>query len=201
MLTLANEIECMKDNYQLDPIIATLEKGGTILYPTDTIWGLGCDATNALAVEKIFDLKKRDRSKPFVLLVSSIEMLKQYVEHVHPRVETLLLFHKKPLTFIYNQAMNLPEISFDRGGSVAIRIPHDDFCKKLIDRYGKPLVATSANISEEPFPKYFGEISSAVIQEVDYVVKYRQADRTMGAPSVIAKLNDPLKAELVFLRE
>jgi L-threonylcarbamoyladenylate synthase len=201
MFTLAKEFECMTDDYTLNPIINILEQGGAILYPTDTIWGLGCDATNPQAVEKIFDLKERDRGNPFVLLVSSITMLRDYVEHIHPRIETLLIYHKQPLTFIYDQAKNLPAISHGENGSVAIRIPQDDFCKRLIENFGKPLVATSANIEKEPLPRYFGEISSAVIQKVDYVVKHRQTDRTLGAPSVIAKLNDPDKAELVFLRE
>lgn len=201
MFALANETDCMTDDYKLNPIQTTLNEGGLILYPTDTIWGIGCDATNPEAVEKVYELKNRDRSKPFVLLVSSIDMLKNYVEHVHPRVETLLTHHLQPLTFIYDKAQNLPDCVLGPGGSVAIRIPQDDYCKTLIEEFGKPLVATSANISDEPFPRYFGEISSQVIQGVDFVEKHRQGDKTMGAPSVIAKLSDPVKAELVFLRD
>lgn len=201
MLTLANETLCMTHNDKFDPIISTLENGGTILYPTDTVWGIGCDAENAEAVEKIYELKQSDRSKPFVLLVSSVEMLKKYVRHVHPRIETLLIYHTQPLTMIYDEASNLPEICTGQGGSVAIRIPNDPFCKELIEKFGHPLVAASANISNDPFPAHFGEISSAVICGVDHVVKYRQTDKMMKSPSVIAKLSDPVKAELVFLRE
>jgi L-threonylcarbamoyladenylate synthase len=189
----------MAQNYNLEPIISTLEKGGIILYPTDTIWGIGCDATNAEAVEAVFALKERDRSKPFVLLVSSIDMLKQYVRYVHPRVETLLAHHTRPLTIIYDKAMNLPPNAAGPDGSVAIRISQDDFCQNLIRAFGKPLVATSANISDEPFPKHFGEISSTVIERVDYVVKYRQMEKDLGQPSVIAKLSED--EELVFFRE
>ena len=189
----------MVNLYELEPILTCLDNGGTILYPTDTIWGLGCDATNPEAVGKIYELKHRQLDKPFVLLVSSLEMLKDYVEHVHPRVETLLLFHQRPLTIIYEKAKNLPSISHGSNGSVAIRVTLDPFCKELIEAFGKPLVSTSANISNEPFPNHFGEISSAVIVGVDHVVKYRTMDKNMNQPSVIAKLGG--NGELEFLRE
>lgn len=200
MITLIDETISMTHNYDLNPIIETLEKGGSILYPTDTIWGLGCDATNAEAVDNIFRIKNRDRSKPFILLVSSVEMLKNYIEHLHPRIETLLQFHVRPLTIIYEKAKNLPPISISQNGSVGIRIPNDDYCKELINAYGKPLVATSANISDEPFPSYFGEISSAVLMQVDFVAKHRQKEKNMNAPSVIARVTNPISAELEFLR-
>lgn len=186
-----------KDN--LEKINSTLEEGGLILYPTDTIWGIGCNATNPEAVQKIFDLKKRPNDKPFVLLVDSIEMLKEYVEHIHPRIETLLLHHVKPLTMIYEQAKNLPPISHSKNGSVAIRVVMDSFCKVIIGQFGKPLVATSANVSDFPFPANFGGISSDIFTGVDYVVKWKQSEKKLNEPSVIAKLND--KNELEFLRE
>ena len=189
----------MVQHYELEPILACLENGGTILYPTDTIWGIGCDATNAGAVEKVFELKQRDRNKPFVLLASSIEMAKNYMERMHPRVETLLLFHERPLTIIYDRAKNLAPNSFGDDGSVAIRITKDRFCRELIEAFGRPLVATSANISDEPFPNHFGEISSSVIIGVDHVVKYRTMDKGMNQPSVIAKMGGD--GELEFFRE
>lgn len=186
-----------KDN--LERIIDVLNDDGLILYPTDTIWGIGCDATNAQAVQRIFNLKQRPSNKPFVLLVDSIEMLKDYVEQVHPRIETLLLHHLKPLTVVYDQAKNLPEISYAKEGSVAIRVTMDSFSKELISQFGKPLIATSANVSDRPFPANFGGISSDVITGVDYVVKWKQGEKKIGAPSVIARLGD--KQELEFLRE
>lgn len=189
----------MVNHYDLEPILACLENGGTILLPTDTIWGIACDATNADAVEKVHELKQQERNQPFVLLVSSIEMLKDYVHHIHPRIETLLLFHQRPLTIIYENAKNLPTNAYADDGSVAIRIPHDPFCQALIESFGKPIVATSANISGDPLPSHFGEISSAVIIGVDYVVKYRTMDKDMNEPSVIAKLDE--NEELVFFRE
>lgn len=189
----------MVNHYELEPILACLENGGTILYPTDTIWGIGCDATNADAVEKVFALKDRDRNKPFVLLASSIQMVKEFVHQMHPRIETLLLFHERPLTVIYPGAQNLAPNAIGSDRSVAIRIPKDDFCKALISEFGKPLVATSANISDEPFPNHFGEISSAVIVGVDHVVRYRQMDKDMNQPSVIAKLDE--NEELCVIRD
>ncbi len=186
-----------KDN--LETITTTLENSGLILYPTDTIWGIGCDATNGDAVQRIFDLKRRPYDKPFVLLVNSIEMLKNYVEHVHPRIETLLMHHLQPLTMIYDRAKNLPPISHDKSGSVAIRVVQDSFCKELIGQFGKPLIASSANISDKPFPANFGGISSDVITGVDYVVKWKQGEKKLSQPSVIAKFSE--KEELIFLRE
>ncbi|MFK7772805.1 MAG: L-threonylcarbamoyladenylate synthase [Saprospiraceae bacterium] len=186
-----------KDN--LETITTTLENSGLILYPTDTIWGIGCDATNEDAVQRIFDLKKRPYDNPFVILVNSIEMLKNYVEHVHPRIETLLIHHLQPLTMIYDRAKNLPAISHDRNGSVAIRVVQDSFCKELIGQFGKPLIASSANINDKPFPANFGGISSDVITGVDYVVKWKQGEKKLSQPSVIAKFSE--KEELIFLRE
>ena len=185
-----------KDN--LETITSTLETGGLILYPTDTIWGIGCDATQPEAVQRIFDLKQRPYEKPFVLLVNSIEMLKNYVEQVHPRIETLLMHHTQPLTVVYDQAKNLPPISYAKEGSVAVRVVMDSFCKELIGHFGKPLIASSANISDRPFPANFGGISSDVITGVDYVVKWKQGEKKLGQPSVIAKFSE--NKELVFLR-
>jgi len=176
-----------------------LTDGGIILYPTDTIWGIGCDACNAHAVEKIFELKKRDRSKPFILLADSVQMIQEYVAEVHPRLDTLLSFHVRPLTVIYEGARNLPPNLIAADGSIGFRIPQDNFCKALIKSFGKPLVATSANISNEPFPTNFGTISSEVIQGVDYVVKTHSEAHMDSNPSVIVKIS--AKGELDFIRK
>ena len=186
--------------YQLEPIVETLTAGGLILYPTDTIWGIGCDATRADSIDRVYALKRRDPSKPLAILVADIAMLKEYVPVVHPRVETLLAYHARPLTIVFDQSRGLPPNLTGPGGSIAVRIPQDDFCVRLIRAFGKPVVSTSANVSGEPFPRHFGEISSQIIQGVDYVVKYRQKDKQMGEPSVIARISDPERAELIFLR-
>ncbi|MFT5166452.1 MAG: L-threonylcarbamoyladenylate synthase [Saprospiraceae bacterium] len=186
-----------KDN--LDNIKAVLENGGLILYPTDTIWGIGCDATNPQAVDKIYDLKQRDRNKGFIILVDSVEMMKDYVAHIHPRIDTLLLHHVRPLTIIFDHAKNLPANLVSPDGSIAVRMVLDDFCKDLISNFGKPLIATSANIGDEPFPGNFGEISSAVIEGVDYVFKQRRYEKDAKSPSIIVKAQDD--GEFIFIRE
>lgn len=186
-----------KDN--TENIKAVLQNGGLILYPTDTIWGIGCDATNAEAVDKIYTLKQRDKNKGFIILVDSIEMLKNYVEHIHPRIDTLLLHHTRPLTIIFEKAKNLPANLVSPDGSIAIRVVMDDFCRDIITNFGKPLVSTSANISDEPFPSNFGEISSAVIEGVDYVFKQGRYEKDIKTPSVIVKALED--GELEFIRE
>jgi len=183
---------------ELDQIVKTLDDGGVIIYPTDTIWGIGCDATNPKAVDKIYSIKERPKSKPFIILVNGINMLHQYVNKVHPRLETLLSYHKRPLTVIYDYPKNLPTNVIATDGSVAIRIAQDPFCQQLIEFLGKPIVATSANKSTEPFPSNFGNISFDIMQKVDYIVHYKREDESVHDPSVIVKLSD--KSELIFLR-
>lgn len=198
---LTNEMAFMVHNYDLSDSVKTLSCGGLILYPTDTIWSLGCDATNPEAVEHINTLTQRDASKSLVLLVDSIEMLKQYVQSVHPRIETLLTYHRRPLTVLYSQAKNLPSNVTATDGSIAIRIPQESICKQLIRDFGRPLVAASANISSQKYPSHFGEISSEIICGVDYVVKYQQHYKESEQPAVMVKLADPIKGDLIFLRE
>lgn len=195
----SNLKQLMFERDNLEKITHVLDQGGTILYPTDTIWGIGCDATNEEAVKKIYTLKNRNLSKPFVLLVDSIDMLRDYVVHLHPRIETLLLYHVKPLTVVYDEGKNLPNISMAENRSVAIRVVLDKFCKEIIGAYGKPLVATSANVSNQPFPANFGGISSDILSGVDYVCKWKQDSKMQNEPSVIVRLGD--KEELEFLRE
>ncbi|MCC6727261.1 MAG: Sua5/YciO/YrdC/YwlC family protein [Saprospiraceae bacterium] len=189
----------MVQNYLLDPIIATLENGGLILFPTDTIWGIGCDATNPVAVAKIRELRQLPPELPLVLLADSLAMVKRHVSHIHPRVETLLNYHTRPLTVVYEQARDLPAAAASSEGSIAFRIPRDGFCIELLEEFGRPIVATAACIGNHPYPKHFGEISSAVIEGIDHVVRYRQMDKDMSEPSVVARIGED--EELEFLRE
>ncbi len=198
-MTNTNVKSILFEQDSIEDIITILKSGGLILYPTDTIWGVGCDATNPVAVRRLYNLKKRELSRPFAILVDSIAMLKKYVKHVHPRIETLLAYHTRPLTIIFDQAVNLPEVLVSDDKSIAVRIVQDDFCKKLIATLDAPLVATSANISDEPYPANFGEISSEVISGVDYVAKLRRHEKTLGEPSVIVKVNE--EGEMEFIRE
>ena len=175
-----------------------IRMGKVILYPTDTIWGLGCDIFNHNAVKRIFEIKARPENKPFILLVSSLQMLKRYV-YIHPRVETLLAYHQKPLTLIYPKVRNLPEYLLAEDGSIAIRLGHDPFCKFLIDKIDKPIISTSANIGGEPFPKSFNEISPTVKEMVDHTVQLNiEKAEEEAQPSIIATFNH--KGELDFLR-
>jgi L-threonylcarbamoyladenylate synthase len=177
---------------------AAILSGKVILYPTDTIWGLGCDATNANAVERIYTLKERKKDKPFIILVSGIEMLKNFVNDIHPRIETLLFYNERPLTLIYKQAKNLPKISIAEDMSVGIRIVKDQFCIDLIEKVGKPITSTSANISTNPSPKLFSEVSTSVKNKVDFIVPYRQNEIDEKLPSVLATFNN--EGELIVLR-
>ncbi|MEL6986945.1 MAG: L-threonylcarbamoyladenylate synthase [Bacteroidota bacterium] len=183
---------------KIDDIIAVLENGGLLLYPTDTIWGLGCDAQNVEAIEKIYALKNRPKDKPLTILVDSVEMLKKYIPKIHPRIETLHVYHVKPLTLIYENSNDLPEILLGKNRSAGIRIVKDEFCHILIREFGRPIVSTSANLSGEPFPESFGEISSVILSGVDYVAKHRQEEKQKQQPSVVARFDE--KGELTFLR-
>jgi len=198
VLSVTKTRSLMSEGYQLETAVQTLHDGGMILYPTDTIWGIGCDATNEVAVNNVFELKQRPKDKPFVILVSDVDMLKDYVAQLHPRIETLLNYHHRPLTIIYDQGICLAPNAISSNGSVAIRIPHDEYCQDLIRAFGKPIVASSANISNQPFPAHFGEVSSDVIMGVNYIEKYRQWDKKQREPSIIARLGE--KDELEFLR-
>ena len=184
----------------ISEIVRLLETGAVICYPTDTIWGIGCDATNEAAIARVSALKGRAPDKGYVLLVSGIDMLKRYVTKVHPRLETLLAFHTRPLTIVYERGVvGLPASAKAPDGSVAIRVAQDEFCRELIEAFGKPLISTSANKSGEPFPPTFGAISSEILGAVDYVVKHRQDDKEPGEPSSIARLDR--HQELEFLRD
>lgn len=184
---------------QIADLTKGLLNGDIILFPTDTIWGIGCDATDPVSVQRIYNLKKRTPDKPYVLLVDSIEMIKNYVHSVHPRIETLLGYHTRPLTVVYPGAKNLPDISVAQDGSVAIRIVQDAFCRALIRAVGRPLVATSANVSNQPFPGNFGEISSEILSGVDQVVRLRQDEKSLGKPSVMITVDKA--GEIIFLRK
>jgi len=186
-----------KDN--IEAVVDILVDGGIICYPTDTVWGIGCDATNISAIKKVNKLKGRPNGKGYVLLVDSIQMLKNYVEELHPRMETLLEYHKRPLTLIYPKAKNLPKEVCGEDGSVAIRLAKCTFCQTLISALGAPIISTSANLSGVPFPKTFGEISSEIIEKVDYIAKERRWDKTNGQPSTIAYVDKD--GMLEFIRE
>lgn len=179
--------------------LETIAQNGTILFPTDTIWGLGCDATNPIAIQKIREIKQIPENEGLVVLVDSLDQLKSYVGNLHPRIETLLIYHTRPVTIVYEKPKGFPESLLHGDGSLAIRITRDPFCQELIQKLGKPIVAAAAHVKDTPLPAYFGAVRSDVITGVDYVVRYRQKDRPIGEPSVIMKMN--ADAELESIRE
>ena len=175
-----------------------LKRGGLILYPSDTVWGIGCDATNELAVQKIYQLKKRSDNKSMIVLVADERDILHYVAAPDLSVFDYLEETKKPTTVIYENALGLAENLVAKDGSVGIRICNDIFCKALIKRFRKPIVSTSANISDQPTPKIFKEISEEIKSGVDHIVKYRQDDEKISQPSSVIRWND--KGEIEILR-
>ncbi|RAJ05224.1 L-threonylcarbamoyladenylate synthase [Chitinophaga skermanii] len=178
--------------------LASLRNGGNILYPTDTIWGIGCDATNEEAVKKIYQLKNRDEKKSLVILMADLRELSQYIVAPYPELADILSRFNKPTTVIYEGAINLASNVINEDGSIAIRIVKDEFCKHLVKRLRKPLVSTSANISGRPSPANFTEVAPEIVNGVDYVVKYRQNDLAQQVASTIVKINN--EGELTVIR-
>jgi L-threonylcarbamoyladenylate synthase len=174
-------------NFEVDIRISikTLRDGGVILYPTDTIWGLGCDPTNSAAVEKIFRIKTRTESKSLIILVNGIAMVERYVKAVPQAAIEIMSVSDSPLTIIYPEGKFLAAGICSEDGSVGIRICNEPFCNELITRFRKPIVSTSANISGKIAPADFSEIEETIISSVDYTVKYRQNDRRKSSASPV----------------
>lgn len=168
--------------------IDVLERGGLILYPTDTIWGIGCDATNADAVKRVYELKRRADNKALIVLLDSVEHLDHYVVDVPEMAYELLDVAVKPLTIIYEGAFNIAANLTGDNDSVGIRVPREEFSQQLCARFGRPVVSTSANVSGEATARNFAEIAPDIINGVDYVVKYRQDDESEHDASNIIML-------------
>jgi len=166
-----------------------LTNGGIILYPTDTVWGIGCDATNEKAVEKIYTLKKRNEEKSMIILVAKESEILKYTRQQEPVIFDYIKGIHKPTTVIYEDACNIAKNLINKDGSIGIRIVKDPFCIELIERLGKPIVSTSSNISGYPPPSYFEDIDIEIKNGVDYIVQHRQDDLTESVPSAIVKLN------------
>jgi L-threonylcarbamoyladenylate synthase len=179
--------------------IEVLKSGGTILYPTDTVWGIGCDATNESAVEKIFKIKQRSESKSLIVLVDNDQKLNRYLNDVPAVAWDLIEHSEKPITIIYPGARGLAKNAIAEDGSVGIRLTNDEFCRKLIGRFNKPIISTSANISGEPTPGNFSQISPAILTSVDHVVNWRQNEKNNPPPSTIIQLK--MNGEFKIIRK
>ncbi|UEG52374.1 threonylcarbamoyl-AMP synthase [Mucilaginibacter daejeonensis] len=166
-----------------------IRDGGIILYPTDTIWGIGCDATNTAAIEKIYELKQRAQEKSMIILLESENMLESYISNVSPLAYDLIEFAEHPLTLVMPGAKNISPLLIAEDKSVGIRVCKHPFCQQLIQRMRKPLVSTSANISGQPSPQNFGQIAPEIIEGVDLVVDVDQHDTSVKRPSTIMRLS------------
>ncbi|RFN57745.1 L-threonylcarbamoyladenylate synthase [Marixanthomonas ophiurae] len=174
---------------EINKTIAVLKRGGLILYPTDTVWGIGCDATNPEAIEKVFKLKQRDESKSLICLVHDFKMLNEFVEDVPEVAYDILRYAAKPTTIIYDDPIRVAENLIAEDNSLAIRVVQDDFCKQLIRKFRKPIVSTSANISGVKTPLKFKAIAPEILEGVDYVVNLPLSKQT-SQPSAIIKLKN-----------
>jgi len=177
--------------------LEVLKNGGIILYPTDTIWGIGCDATNEKAVERIYKLKKRDDSKSMLVLMENPALLERYISEVPEIAWDLVEIATTPLTVIYPNAKTLAKNLIAEDGSIGIRFTKETFTTQLLQRFRRPLVSTSANISGEKSPAFFDEISEEIKNQVDYIVEYRQNDTTPAQPSSIIKLGVGGQIEII----
>lgn len=196
-----NELAELRKKYKedIEKACEVMFNGGIILYPTDTIWGIGCDATNPEAVKRVYEIKKRIDSKALITLVDSPAKVNAYVQDMPEIAWDLIEFATKPLTIIYDKARNLAENLLAEDGSAGIRVTNEPFSKDLCMRFKKPIVSTSANISGEPSPQNFSEVSQEIISAVDYIVKYRQDEKAKAAPSSIIKLGN--KGEVKIIRQ
>ena len=200
----------MKPEEILAEALRVLREGGTILYPTDTVWGLGCDATNPEAVARIFEIKKRADSKSLVLLACNLDMVAKYVKEIPSIAVDLVEVNDAPMTIIYPEALagvagepgdrwHLAHNAVAEDGSVGIRIPLMDWCKDLVFKLGRPIVSTSANISGEPTPQRFSEIPQEIKDAVDFVVPPSIDTQSTGKASQILKVG--LRGEIEIIRK
>ena len=183
-------------NSEVSKTSQLLQEGKVIIYPTDTVWGIGCDATDNKAVAKIYQVKQREESKSLIILVDSFEMLSNYIEFIPEAVQEVLKNVSKPTTIIYKNPIGLAENCIAIDNTIAIRIVQNDFCIQLIKEFGKPIVSTSANISGEPTPMSFSEISTSILDSVDYIVNL-QRDKIATTSSRILRITDDHQVEVI----
>lgn len=184
---------------EIKKAVEVMKNGGVILYPTDTVWGIGCDATNSEAVKRVYEIKKREDSKAMICLVDSEARIVRYVRSVADVVWDMIELSNKPLTIIFENATGLANNLLAEDGSVGIRVTKEEFSKELCYRFQRPIVSTSANISGEPTALTFDEISDEIKNAVDYVVKYNQRCKEKHQPSSIIKVKS--NGEFHIIRE
>ena len=181
---------------EINKALQTLKEGGLILYPTDTIWGIGCDASNHEAVDKILKLKNRNDNKALICLVADDRMLKKYVKKIPEAAYSIFDIPEQPITIIYDDPQNLAKNLIGENKTIGLRIPNDEFCFQLLRRFNGAIVSTSANISGQPSPKSFKEISEEILKGVDYIVNLHH-EKIMAKPSSIIKLTSDGKVKVI----
>jgi len=174
-------------NNDIERCLEVLHKGGVILYPTDTIWGLGCDATNTTAVQKLMQIKGKPQNKGLIVLLASERDILRYVANPDPLVFDYLTGISTPTTIIYNDGLNVADEVLNEDGTIAIRLVKEDFCRHLLKRFKKPLVSTSANLHGQPSPQNFKSISTDIKNLVDYIASIRQNEESPHSPSSLIK--------------
>jgi L-threonylcarbamoyladenylate synthase len=182
---------------EIKKAVEILQNGGIILYPTDTVWGIGCDATNAAAVEKIYTLKRRSDSKSMLVLVDSADRISRYVKQIPSLASDLIELSDTPLTIIYPQAVNIAENLVAEDGTIGIRVVNHEFCKQLIFALNRPIVSTSANISGEKSPQKLNEVADEIKNNVDFVVNSIFEGKPTCKPSAIIKLGINNEVEVI----
>ncbi len=181
----------------IEQALITLRSGGLILYPTDTVWGIGCDATNTDAVSKIFRLKQRPETQSMLIFTDNINKISYYADDVPDVALDILEYAETPTTLILSNAKNLAKNLIHTDGSIGIRIPNDEFCQKLLHQFRKPIVSTSANLAGEKTPAFFSEISEHIKNGVDYIVRQRQEDTTKRKASSIIKITPDSQIKII----
>lgn len=179
--------------------VKTISSGGLVLFPTDATWTIACDMSDPAACKSLLRLKLQASAYSFEVLVDSLSMFKQFVPSLHPKLETLLFYHGRPLSIWVNPPHAFPRHVFDREHSFAVRLVRDEYSRQLIQELGRPLFSTFATVNDEHIPGTFGSISSSILEKMDYVAKYRQSDKDQGRPAVVVTLSE--NGELVFLKE
>ncbi len=182
---------------EIQKALEILYNGGIILYPTDTIWGIGCDATNEEAVKRVYEIKKREDSKSMLILLDNPNKINSYVSEVPEIAWDLIDCSNKPMTIIYPGAKNLAKNLISENGTIGIRITAEEFSNNLVLRFRKPIVSTSANISGKPSPKHFSDITEEIKNAVDYIVNYKQNEAENHHPSSILKLGIGGEIEII----
>lgn len=199
MTTTQQAASFMIQRYDLEGAAAVLENEGLLLLPTDALWSIACLADDPVAVERLRRIKKRQQKMQMEILFSSLEMLKKHAPHLHPRLETLLSFHLRPLTILTAAGPEIRSNSLQPDGRMAARVVRDQYCLSLIRMVGRPLATTTAHFDGSPYPDHFGRIRSDIIEAVDYVAKYRPREAVTGRPTIMVQLDR--NEELEFLRD